>query len=80
MKPDRLIYLSSGDHRHGSPNLEKGFETQAWLAVSNDPKALTTGKHFFHKREIVHCHEASDVPLQQKFLSVCEKLTGVRLE
>jgi NAD(P)-dependent dehydrogenase (short-subunit alcohol dehydrogenase family) len=133
-KPDRLIYLSSGDHRHGSPNLDglakgrisyadsklhdvmlamivartypkiysnsvdpgwvptkmggrsapddldKGFETQAWLAASNDPKALTTGKHFFHKRETTHRPEATNIQLQEKFLTTCEKLTGVRFE
>jgi len=135
-KPGRLVYLSSGDHMHGSPNLEnlakntgrisyadsklhdvmlsmtvarkypnifsnsvdpgwvptkmggrgapddldKGFETQAWLAVSNDPKALVTGRHFFHKKEARHRPEAADVDLQEKFILACERLTGVRLE
>jgi NAD(P)-dependent dehydrogenase (short-subunit alcohol dehydrogenase family) len=133
-KPDRLVYLSSGDHLHGSPNLENlanstgrisyadsklhnvmlsmavarrypdiysnsvdpgwvptkmggrgapddldmGFETQAWLAVSNDPKALVTGRHFYHKREARHRPEAGDHGLQDKYLSACERLTGVR--
>lgn len=132
-KPARLIYLSSGDHLHGSPNLDnlakgtgrisyadsklhdvmlafavarkhpdilsnsvdpgwvptkmggrgapddlvQGFETQAWLAVSNDPKALVTGRHLFHKKEARHRPEGADIKLQDKLLAVCEQLTGV---
>jgi NAD(P)-dependent dehydrogenase (short-subunit alcohol dehydrogenase family) len=135
-KPDRLVYLSSGDHLHGSPKLENlanatgsisyadsklhdvmlamavarkypkmysnsvdpgwvptkmggrgapddltmGFETQAWLAVSNDPNALTTGRHFYHKTEARYRPEAANVELQEKFLLACEQLTGVRLD
>lgn len=135
-KPDRLVYLSSGDHLHGSPNLEtlasgkgrltyadsklhdvmlakavarrypkiysnsvdpgwvptkmggrhapddldQGFETQAWLAVSNDLKAMVTGRHFYHKKEAQHRPEADDVQLQEKLLQVCEGLTGVKFE
>src|ERR1051325_4762569 len=96
-KPNRLVYLSSGDHLHGSPNLanlasnsrvsyadsklhdvmlsmavarkyptiysnavdpgwvptkmggrgapddlDKGYETQSWLAVRNDPEAFVS--------------------------------------
>jgi NAD(P)-dependent dehydrogenase (short-subunit alcohol dehydrogenase family) len=132
-KPARLIYLSSGDHLHGTPNLdnlanktgrisyadsklhdvmlamavsrkypliysnsvdpgwvatkmggpgapddlEQGYQTQAWLAVSDDPKALVTGRHFYHKKEARHRPEGSDVKLQEKLLRVCEGLTGV---
>lgn len=134
-KPDRMIYLSSGVHRSGTPNLDnlakggrisygdsklhdvmmanivarkypnihsnsldpgwvptkmsgghapddldKGFETQVWLATSNDAKALVTGKYFHHKRETNHRPEADDVGLQEKFLLVCEQLTGVKFE
>ncbi|MEI9921928.1 MAG: SDR family NAD(P)-dependent oxidoreductase [Bacteroidota bacterium] len=61
-------------------NLDKGFETQAWLATSNDVKALTTGKYFHHKREANHNSQADDIALQEKFLSVCEQLTGVEFE
>lgn len=132
-KPARLVYLSSGEHLHGQPNLEslrehgrvsygdskfhvtmlakavarrfpdiysnsvdpgwvptkmggrnapddldKGYETQAWLAVSNDPKALVSGKHFYHKKEARYRTETDDIELQDKFLSVCEQYTGVK--
>lgn len=138
-KPERLIYLSSGMHQHGSSKLEsfpngpsdksdvnsitysdsklhvvmlskatarrwpgvysnavdpgwvptkmgggsapddlqKGFETQAWLAVSGDEKAKVTGKYFYHQKERQCNPEAEDVVLHDKFLAVCEKITGI---
>src|SRR5580700_7110277 len=34
----------------GAPDsLEEGPRTQAWLAVSQDPDALTSGHHFYHQ-------------------------------
>ena len=62
----------------GAPdNLQKGYETQAWLAVSNDEKAKVTGKYFYHQKE-KHCNsEANDVMLQDRFIVVCEEITGV---
>jgi NAD(P)-dependent dehydrogenase (short-subunit alcohol dehydrogenase family) len=64
---------------HGAPeSLEKGYETQAWLAVSNDDAAKVTGRYFHHKKEARHRPEAHDVALQEKFLEQCEKITGLR--
>jgi NAD(P)-dependent dehydrogenase (short-subunit alcohol dehydrogenase family) len=63
---------------HGAPdNLQKGYETQAWLAVSNDEQARVTGCYFHHKREARYNPEAADVTLQEKFLKTCEDITGV---
>jgi NAD(P)-dependent dehydrogenase (short-subunit alcohol dehydrogenase family) len=65
---------------HGAPgNLEKGYETQAWLAVSNDEGAKVSGLYFHHKKITRHQAVADDVALQEKFLSVCEEITGVKL-
>jgi len=62
----------------GAPdNLQKGYETQAWLAVSNDDQASVTGRYFHHKREVRYNPEATDVSLQEKFLKTCEEITGV---
>ncbi len=62
----------------GAPdNLQKGYETQVWLAVSNDEKAQVTGKYFFHLKERGYNHEADDVVLQDKFLDLCKEITGV---
>ena len=58
--------------------LENGFKTQAWLAVSNDPKAQVSGRYFFHQKEKHHRPEANDVDTQEKFLALCEQLSGVR--
>lgn len=62
----------------GAPDdLQKGYETQAWLAVSNDDEACVTGRYFHHKREVRYNPEATDVTLQEKFLKLCEEITGV---
>jgi hypothetical protein len=64
--------------RHAPDDLEKGFETQVWLAVSNDEKAKVSGRYFYHMKEKHYLHEAADVAVQEKFLSICEKISGVR--
>ena len=62
----------------GAPdNLQKGYETQVWLAVSNDEKAKDSGHYFFHKKERRHNPEADNAILQTRFLSVCKEITGV---
>ncbi|HTE30401.1 MAG TPA: SDR family NAD(P)-dependent oxidoreductase [Chryseolinea sp.] len=62
----------------GAPDdLQKGYETQAWLAVSSDGKAKVSGSYFHHKREDHYNRQADDVLLQEKLLKACEALTGV---
>jgi hypothetical protein len=58
-------------------DLEKGFETQAWLAVSDDDRAKVSGRYFYHKREARYRPEADDAALQDDFVARCERLTGV---
>jgi hypothetical protein len=63
----------------GAPDdLQKGYETQAWLAVSNDERTKTTGRYFFHQKEEKYNAIANDVSLQQQLFKVCEELTGVQ--
>ena len=136
-KPERLIYLSSGMHRQGDPdlkdlsldkmtslksvtysdtklndlilsmavarrwpdifanavdpgwvptkmggagasdNLEKGFETQAWLAVSNDADAKVSGHYFYHQKQRSHLPAGADIYTQEKLLAFCEQVSGV---
>jgi NAD(P)-dependent dehydrogenase (short-subunit alcohol dehydrogenase family) len=65
----------------GAPdNLEKGFETQVWLAVSNDRGARVSGQYFHHKRQEHYLPAAKDLPVQEKFLALCERITGVRFD
>lgn len=64
----------------GAPdNLQKGYETQAWLAVSNDEKAKVTGQYFYHQAIKPYNLGADNIELQDKFLTVCEEITGVSL-
>ena len=136
-KPKRLIYLSSGMHRGGNPNLnnlpvsandpnhhvsysdtklhdvilamavarkwtdvysnaidpgwvptkmggagapdslEKGFQTQVLLAVSNDAEAKVSGCYFHHKRQDRYLPAAADAVVQEKFLALCQQITGI---
>jgi NAD(P)-dependent dehydrogenase (short-subunit alcohol dehydrogenase family) len=132
-KPKRLIYLSSGMHLQGKPNLEnfstnvsrmsysdsklhvvmlclaianewtdvysnavnpgwvptkmggqgapddlqKGYETQTWLAVSNDEGAKVSGKYFHHKKETRYNSQADDEGMRERFIHLCEHITGV---
>ncbi|MCX2740824.1 SDR family NAD(P)-dependent oxidoreductase [Pontibacter anaerobius] len=62
----------------GAPDsLQKGYETQVWLAVNDDEKATVSGRYFFHQQERHHHPDADNVGLQEQFLEVCKKLTGV---
>lgn len=62
----------------GAPDdLNKGFETQVWLAVSNDREAKVSGQYFHHKKQANYLPAAADPIAQEKFLSFCAKLTGV---
>ena len=64
----------------GAPdNLQKGYETQVWLAVSNDEKAKVSGRYFFHQKETRSNQEADNVILQEKFMILCQEITGVAL-
>jgi NAD(P)-dependent dehydrogenase (short-subunit alcohol dehydrogenase family) len=62
----------------GAPDdLQKGYETQMWLAVSKDEKAKVSGRYFFHQKEQHYNPEADDVVLQERFLNLCKEITGV---
>lgn len=58
-------------------DLEKGAETQAWLAVSNDKEATVSGRYFYHMREKHFLPEAGEPLLQEKFLALCEEISGI---
>jgi NAD(P)-dependent dehydrogenase (short-subunit alcohol dehydrogenase family) len=63
--------------RSAPDDLQKGYETQVWLATSDDEKAKVSGKYFHHQRER-HCNPAANnVGLQNKFLERCEAVTGI---
>ncbi len=60
----------------GAPdNLQKGYETQVWLAVGED--AEISGRYFFHKNESRHLKVADSERLQDEFLELCQQITGI---
>lgn len=62
----------------GAPDdLQKGYETQVWLAASNDVEAMVSGNYFFHQKQRHHHPEADDVCLQEQFLDACKAITGI---
>lgn len=128
-KPKRLIYLSSGMHLSGRPqltdkpsysdtklhilmlakvltrmwpevyanavdpgwvptkmggagapdDLEQGYQTQVWLAVSNEPGAMVSGQYFHHLKPARYNHSADDIASQDRLLADCARLTGVTI-
>jgi NAD(P)-dependent dehydrogenase (short-subunit alcohol dehydrogenase family) len=60
-------------------DIKLGDETQAWLAVSDDPSAAVSGKLFFHRALRPSHAAASDVTVQVGLLRVCAEVSGVSL-
>ena len=64
----------------GAPDdLAAGPDTQAWLAVSDDPGARVTATYFYHRRPIEPPAEALDVARQDALLDYCAELSGTAL-
>jgi NAD(P)-dependent dehydrogenase (short-subunit alcohol dehydrogenase family) len=65
----------------GGPNapddLEAGPKTQAWLATSDEPAAMVTGKYFYHMKERAPHEAARDARVQDRLLAECARLSGV---
>jgi len=59
-------------------NLEKGVETQAWLALSEDAGARVSGRYFYHEREKSFLKDAAEAGTQERFLAACEAVSGVK--
>jgi NAD(P)-dependent dehydrogenase (short-subunit alcohol dehydrogenase family) len=62
----------------GAPDsFESGYQTQVWLATSEDEGVKTSGRFFYHQKQIRSHPEADDVALQDKFLHLCNQITGI---
>jgi hypothetical protein len=72
-----------GDEDGGGPgapgDLQQAPVTQAWLAVSDDQQAKTTGGYFFHRQPRAPDPTMHDADVQQGLLDACAALTGVTL-
>lgn len=66
--------------KNATDDLQKGMETQVWLAESQEKEAMISGHYFFHKR-IKPCHEAVNDPIyQERLLGLCESVTGIKFK
>lgn len=64
----------------GAPDdLDKGCQTQAWLATSDDPAATVSGKYFFHQKQKSPDPATGDVERQDGLLELCRSLSGASL-
>ncbi len=60
-------------------DLLEGCETQAWLATSNETRALSTSRYFFHLKETAPHEQSRDTSIQDKLLVFCAEVSGVPL-
>jgi NAD(P)-dependent dehydrogenase (short-subunit alcohol dehydrogenase family) len=60
-------------------DLSKGHLTQAWLAVSDDPLAKSTGEYFYHQALRAPNRATRDVAKQEVLFAQCEKLSAVAM-
>jgi NAD(P)-dependent dehydrogenase (short-subunit alcohol dehydrogenase family) len=60
-------------------DLNEAHRTQVWLAASDRPETLVTGEYFYHLKK-KGTHPASrDVAKQDRFLAICERVSGIVL-
>jgi len=64
----------------GAPDdLAQGYQTQAWLAVSEDPAARVTGRYFHHQQPGSVNPAARDPERQDRLLAACQEVSGIAL-
>jgi NAD(P)-dependent dehydrogenase (short-subunit alcohol dehydrogenase family) len=64
----------------GAPDdLNQGADTQAWLAVSQDPKARVSGEYFHHRQRRKAALAAHDAAVQDRLLAYLHTLSGTPL-
>jgi NAD(P)-dependent dehydrogenase (short-subunit alcohol dehydrogenase family) len=60
-------------------DLDEGYLTQTWLAVSDDPAVAVSGAYWFHRQREAPAAEASVISFQDQLVSALAKLTGVSM-
>jgi NAD(P)-dependent dehydrogenase (short-subunit alcohol dehydrogenase family) len=64
----------------GAPDdLELGYRTQTWLAVSNDAAATVSGGYWYHQQRQAPAHSALDPVFQNKLIDRLAALTRIKL-
>lgn len=66
--------------KNAPDQMELGYATQVWLAVSNDTQAQVTGAYFYHKQQQTPHPDTSNEEIQDRLLEICEQLTGVSFQ
>ena len=65
---------------HGAPDdLEMGYLTQTWLAVSDEPAATVSGGYWYHRQRQTPAAEVSDPGFQDQLAATLAALTSVAL-
>jgi NAD(P)-dependent dehydrogenase (short-subunit alcohol dehydrogenase family) len=62
-----------------SDDLELGHRTQTWLAASDDPAALVSGRYWHHQRPVRPAPPVTDDAFQQRLMDKLAELTSVTL-
>jgi NAD(P)-dependent dehydrogenase (short-subunit alcohol dehydrogenase family) len=60
-------------------DLEQGYRTQTWLAVSTDAAATVSGGYWYHRQRQTPAPEAGDPAFQDQLMDRLATLTGVTL-
>jgi NAD(P)-dependent dehydrogenase (short-subunit alcohol dehydrogenase family) len=60
-------------------DLQMGHETQAWLAVSEDPQAKVSGAYWYHRQQNSAAPAVHNPAFQDRLLDKLAELTGIRL-
>lgn len=60
-------------------DLRFGHKTQEWLAISDDPAALTSGGYWHHQQRQPPHPAAGDVAFQNRLMDELARVTGTRL-
>ena len=60
-------------------DLDEGYLTQTWLAVSDDPAVAVSGAYWFRRQREAPAAEASVISFQDQLVSALAKLTGVSI-
>ncbi len=60
-------------------DLEMGYLTQTWLAVSNDAAAAVSGGYWYHRQRQTPAQEARDPAFQDQLMDRLATLTGISL-
>ena len=64
---------------HATGDLEMGYRTQTWLAVSPDAAATVSGGYWYHRQRQAPAPQARDPAFQDQLMDQLAALTGVVL-